>query len=79
MANYVFLKLTQGYQMATVGTPIEEFIKEEMTRNEIAEDLNGLYAIINDECQVNSSDYRCYVTSSEKLIIDHTLFYANRC
>ena len=50
-------------------TTIEEFIQEDMTRNEITEDLNGLYSIINEECRVSSRDYRCYVTPFRELII----------
>ena len=55
--------------MQTLATSIEDFIKTGMTRNEIAEDLNMLYCIINDISGVKSRDYRCYVTPERELII----------
>jgi len=51
-------------------TKLEEFITDdEMTREQVAQDLNELYAVINHYADVRSSDYRCYVTPQRVLVI----------
>ena len=51
-------------------TNLEEFITDdEMTREQVAQDLNELYAVINRHAGVRSSDYRCYVTPQRVLVI----------
>lgn len=52
-------------------TKLEAFISDGLTNDEVAQDLNDLYLVINNFAKVRSSDYRCYVTPQRVLV---TLF-----
>lgn len=49
---------------------IEDFIADDgMTEKQITMDLNELYSVINQRTNVRSSDYRCYVTPQQILLV----------
>ena len=50
-------------------TRLEDFLQDGMTRSEIVPDLNGLYALINRHCEVDSSEYRCYITPRREMLV----------
>ena len=53
-------------------TPLEQFLKmedEAAELDEIKQDINTLYAVINGYLNCHSIDYRCYITPQRELIV----------